>query len=519
MADPIPPSEHGPASNEGSRNRSQKKKGRNPRSLQQNGQQNPSSSASNVKSRRTNAAKRPTSQAPASQHPTSQVPQSRAPKSRWRLLGLLAVLVLLAGVLWWSGQLGEFPRTWAQQAIVHHRFAEATEWLQWAQRLGPRDPRNALLAARIARQQGDLDELTFQLGQAGDWGADEEETSLERDLALAQAGELDVVEERLIARLASPNPDAAAISDSLANGLAAVGRFDEAASVLFAWRDDFPLDPRCDYRFGRIYEHQERYDEAEASYLRTLEKSPQFYPAMFSLGRVMMHQRRVEDALEQYRRCLTMENPAAAKIEMAVAYKSLGRGEEARVLLQEVLELGRSTQDESYRLVEENPEGFRAAAEYGRLEADAGNFELAKPWLRAALKDNPLDLTVRYSLGVTLRGLGDIEQAEAQFERVRAARDAMGVATALNERIKRDPADVEARFELGKLVLENESERIGLYWLRSIFAFDPDYLPAHALLADYYGRKLETEPDLRPLISYHRRRAAELADAPSQPTP
>ncbi|XZE52964.1 tetratricopeptide repeat protein [Planctomycetaceae bacterium SH139] len=491
MADPTPPFEHGPASDKGSRNRSQKKKGRNKRSRQQN---------------RHNRG-------------TSTAPNEPRPQSRRRLWGLLAVLLLLGGVLWWSGQLGALPRTWAQKEIVHHRFAAATEWLEWAQRLAPRDPRNALLAARIARHQGDLDALTFQLGQAGDWGADEEETALERDLALAQAGELDVVEERLIARLAGPNPDAAAISDSLANGLAAVGRFDEAASVLFAWRDDFSSDPRCDYRLGRIYEHQERYDEAEASYLRTLEKSPQFYPAIFSLGRVMMHQRRVEDALEQYRRCLAMENPAAAKIEMAVAYKSLGRGEEARELLQAVLELGRAAQTESYRRVDENPDGFRAAAEYGRLEADAGNFELAEPWLRAALKDNPLDLTVRYSLGVTLRGLGEIEQAEAQFERVRAARDAMGVANALNERIKRDPADVDARFELGQLVLEHESERIGLYWLRSIFAFDPDYQPAHALLADYYARKLAAEPDLRPLISYHRRRAAELAAPPSQANP
>ena len=439
--------------------------------------------------------------------PGDRVARKRSSPMR---LFVLVVVLLVAGLgLWWSGQLSETPRAWGRKALVENRIEDAKSCLLWAERLSAKDYRNSLLAARIARETGDVEELKRQLELAIVLGAPQAEVERERVFALAQAGELDIVEKQLFGWLVSEEGEPAEISAALANGLAAVGRFDEAVTVISAWRNDFPEDPRCDYRLGRIFEHQERYDDAEARYRESLVKFPQYYPAAFSLGRVLLNQRRVDEAVEMFRYCLGMSEPAAAKIEMAVALKSLGRGDEARELLQQVLELRPDAQRHSYATIEEEPEGFRAAAEYGRLESDAGNFETALPWLRKALQVNPLDLTVRYSLGVTLRGLGQFDEAEKEFEHVRLAREAMGSANALNERIKRDPDDVEARFELGKLVLENESERVGLYWIRSIFAHDPEYAPAHRLLADYYDRKSresDTEKvELRRRADFHRR--------------
>jgi FimV-like protein len=429
--------------------------------------------------------------------------------------------LLLGGgmLLWTSGRLAVMPRNWAQDALTENRLEDAERWLDWARALSPEDAQNALLSARIARHRGDPERLGDQLDRARLWGADETELERERLLALAQAGELDLAEDQLFDWLASGDREADEISDALANGLAAAGRFEEAISVIDAWRKDYPEDPRCDYRLGRIFEHQERYDDAEERYREALVKCPRYYPAAFSLGRVMLHQKRGEEAEKMYRYCLQMGQPAAAKIELAVALKSLGKSDEARELLREVLDLGRDAHTASYASVDENPEGYRAAAEYGRLEADAGNFEKAVLWLRTALRANPLDLTVRYSLGVALRGSGNLEEAEKHFAHVRQAREAMGEANSLNERIKREPGDVEARYKLGKLILENESERIGLYWLRSIFAHDPDYRPAHVLLADYYQRKAdsanENSGELRRRAEFHRRAAARQADPSS----
>lgn len=428
-------------------------------------------------------------------------------KARPRL-GIL--LVLLAGLLvgvWFSGALATMPRWQAQRALFAGRLGVAEYWLGVAQRLDRNSEENALLAARLARHRGDALEMQAQLARAGGLGADRQRIDREEMLALVQAGEVAEYESKVMGWLESPGDDAPEICDAYANGLAANGRFNDAMQILAAWRSDFPNDPRCDYRIGRIHEHQEQYDKAEASYREAIAKADDFYPAIFSLGRVLLHQRRADEALEHFGQCFAMEYPQAAKIEAATALKALGRADEARPLLKEVLESGLELQNASYRSVEEQPEGFRAAAEYGRLESDAGNFSDAKPWLLAAIEANPLDLTVRYSLAVAQRGLGEMDAAEANFERVRAAREAMGAATALNERAQANRNDLEARYLLGKLILENESERMGLYWIRSIFPIDPDYRPAHQLLADYYAKQASSDPRFRRLSDYHRSKA------------
>jgi hypothetical protein len=100
------------------------------------------------------------------------------------------------------------------------------------------------------------------------------------------------------------------------------------------------------------------------------------------------------------------------------------------------------------------------------------------------------------------------DEAEQEFARVAAAREAMGSAGALNSRIKANPEDLEARFLLGKAILENESERMGLYWLRSIFSYDATYAPAHELLADYFASKPGRDAHDARLAEYHRKMAA-----------
>jgi Tfp pilus assembly protein PilF len=290
-------------------------------------------------------------------------------------------------------------------------------------------------------------------------------------------------------------------------------------SVLEAWRQDFPQDPRPDHRIGRIQEHQQSYGDAETSYRRSLARDRSFFPARYSLGRVLLHQRKVEEAAEQFRECLATPSPLAAKVELAIALKTLGKADEARPLFQQVLLESPDDLLASYATFEEKPEGFRAAAEYGKLEADAGNFAAAEPWLVAALEANPLDLLTRYALAVTLRGLGKKQAAEQEFAKVGTARKAMDAAGTLSARIKRDPRDFEARLELGKLVLEHESERTGLYWISSVFTFDPHNRPAHEFLAQYYAQRAKEDPAFAQMSAYHVQQARLSAppDSPAMP--
>jgi tetratricopeptide (TPR) repeat protein len=442
------------------------------------------------------------------QRASAQAGVSASPSARRRLLLLLAGLVLILAVVWLLGGLAAVPRGMAERSLSLRDFAGAWWWTEVAGWLSYHDPASALLAARVARTQGDADRLDKELRRAARWGADRRLLRREELLALAQSGQLDDIEAELMQHFAEGGVDGAEISDAYANGLAINARFDDALTVLENWQQDFPTDPRPEYRLGRIKEHLEQYADAEAAYRRSLTKSAGFAPARFSLGRVLLHERRAEEAVEVFRSCLNCPHPQAVLVELAIALKSLGRADEARPLLQQVLAADPERLRASYKALDEQPEGFKAAAEYGKLEADAGNFAIAEPWLAKALAANPLDLVTRYSLAVSLRGQGKHAEAKEHFDRVAAGREAMDKAGAFSSRIKANPEDLEARYLLGKAILQHESERTGLYWLRSIFTFDPHYAPAHELLADHFAAKTTQVPYYSRLADYHRRMAA-----------
>ena len=417
------------------------------------------------------------------------------------------MLLLLVAGTWALGGLAIVPRMLAGKSLARRDFDAAWRWLGIAQQLSHNDPATSLLAARIAREDGDAQRMAQEIATARRNGADPAAIRREQLLALAQAGQLEDAEPELMALLLNPGPDAPAISDAYANGLAKTARFEDALHVLEAWRLDFPEDPRPDYRIGRIREHQQRFDEAEAGYRQAVKEDAGFFPARYSLGRVLLHRRKAEAAAEQFQACLAASRPEAAQVELAIALKAQGRIAEARPLLKGVLLGDPQRLRASYRALDEQPELFKAASEFGRLEADAGNFGEAEQWLRKALEFNPQDLMARYSLAVSLRSLGQAAQAEEQFARVETARKAMVEAGALNARIQRNPKDLEARLGLGKLILEHESQRSGLFWIHSILAYDPHYQPAHELLADYYSGQAKDDPQSARLAIHHRKLA------------
>jgi tetratricopeptide (TPR) repeat protein len=433
---------------------------------------------------------------------------------QWIALALCAALLLAT---WLSGGFAFLPRQMAERSLGRRDYAAAWWWMNAAEQLSHRDPANALLSARLARHEGDSERMQVEMGRARNWGAAPAAVRREELLSMAQSGRLEEIEGELMKLLTAEDGDEAEVSEAYANGLATLARFDDALSVLSAWREDFPNDPRPDHRIGRIQEHQQSYGDAEESYRRSLARDGGYFPARFSLGRVLLHQRKVEEAATEFRQCLEMPSPEAAQIELAIALKSMGKTDEARDLFQQVLAAPAPLLEASYARVEEQPEGFRAAAEYGKLEADAGNFAAAEPWLQKALEANPLDLLSRYSYAVTLRGLDKRQKAEQEFAKVAAARQAMDAAGALNARIKRDPRDLAARLELGKLVLEHESERTGLYWINSVFTYDPENVAAHQFLAEYYAQKALEDPSLALRASYHQARAAARPPASAVP--
>ena len=429
----------------------------------------------------------------------------RSPSNFLKLLSILTALVV-------AGYFLDVPahilNLLARRSLNEFDYANAQIWIKRASRFNANNAQSEMIAARIARHGGMLDEMSEHLARASRFGANELDVKMEEAMALAQTGKLDRVEADLFQWISNGLGDADEISDAYANGLAANSRFDNAIEILTAWRRDFPEDPRPDYRLGRIKEHFQVWEEAIAAYLTSLQRRSDYYPSRYRLGRVYVVGRRIDDAKKAFENCLQMPLPEAAKIQLALCYRSLGEADQARKILNEVLQQDYQTILLSYKSVEEAPEHFEAAATLGDLESEAGDYEEAYKWLKLAVDKNPRDLSAKYSLALTLRRLGKTEESDKMVLEVQEAKTALERANPLRDRIAAKPDDLEARLELGKLLLKNESMRMGRFWLQSIFKFDPHYREAHRVLAEHYRQLAELSPEYRPMAEFHARAAS-----------
>jgi tetratricopeptide (TPR) repeat protein len=418
---------------------------------------------------------------------------------------LFLVLVCLWIAFLWSGGIVGFTNSMAKNAIASKKLDSADGWLAIARRMNASNAETDFLQAKSERQRGRLDKMASHLKTAYSKGFDPSKLEREQTLAFASLGRFNAdMEEQMNDWLDSREGDFGEVVDAYTNGLTVISRFDHALELLKWWEANAPWDPVPHYRMGRINEHMHQNSEAESQYRKAIAKDPTFYKATYNLARVVLDQRRPEEALKLFQICNVGDSALAAKTGMAQCYKALGETETARSLLTEVLKSSFDALSQSQNAVDDFPERFVAASELGSIETELGNFSEAKKYLESALKVHPLDSTGRYSYAVALRGLGLQKEAEENFEITRTARTALDQVTGLLEVLRRDPQDTKSRIAIGKIVLEHESERAGVFWLQSVFSYDPKNSEAHLTLADYYQGKKDPSPEDLKLSAYHR---------------
>lgn len=419
---------------------------------------------------------------------------------RWGWVVLLGLL----GLFQWNGGIAGFARTMAANAINARNLDEATWWLSIARRLSG-NGETEYLVARVERKQGDLGKMLEHLKAAHRQKFDALKLDREQLLAFASLGRFEGdSEQRLNAWLQEPESDRVEIFDAYANGLTSVSRFEHAMEVLQNWEEFAPYDPLPSYRRARIHEHFSQTQEAESAYRKSIEKQPDFRKAAYHLGRVLLDQRRPEEALKHFGSCNSGATALAARIGMARCYKSLGDIETARKLLIDVLKSSYEDQMKAFHGLDEFPDRYVAASELGIVETELGSFFEARVHLESALQRFPLDSIARYSYAVALRGLNKTEEAEKNFETVRRARAALDEVSSLQELLRGDPQNTEARIKIGKIILEHESQNVGEFWIQSVFAYEPGNKEAHRALAEYYASRKEESPDASQRWEYHR---------------
>lgn len=438
--------------------------------------------------------------------PIEKSQPSPPPKSsKLRLATLFALLVIVWFVFQWNGGVAGWMNSTARQALAGRRLSDAQRWLGRAKSLSSTNAESEFLLARLARKQGQLPVMAEHLHAASELGYEKKQLAREQDLALAAMGRLeDGVEERLQTWLQEGTLDYSEVADAYTNGLTALSRFDEAQALLQAWQQSDPKEPVINYRQGRIHEHFRQPNLAEEEYRKAIAKDSTFIKPKYHLARLLLQIRQPEEALALFLACDVGPTALAAQTGVAGCYRNQGEAEKARDTLDRVMQHSFEEVMESYRSVDEAIERYMPASELGCIQTELGDFEHARKNLELALDKFPRDTIARYSYGVTLRSLGFAKEAEEHFERTRQARTALDEVSALQEELRKDATNTDARLKIGKIVLEHESEHTGVFWIQSVFSYDPENAAAHKALVDYYESKARPTDEDRKLADYHR---------------
>jgi tetratricopeptide (TPR) repeat protein len=434
---------------------------------------------------------------------------SRAKRRVW--IGSAVVLFAAVGSAWWFGPALCVGR--AEAALVAQEWPAVEAWTARARAWASKDPRVVMWSARVARKLGRYAEMDRCLDEARLLGVPGRRLEVERWLAESESGNI-VNLRRELGDLLLKGEDLPAVCEAFARGCVATYRLDDALSVLSTWQADFPEDPQPHFLRGRLLEHRSNLDGAADEFQAALRKAPRHGPAAFNLARIRIGQQKIEEALALYRLAgPSLPDPQPALVGEARCLRELSRLDEARAVVDQALARPKDRLEEAYRLTGERSETAlaQAAAERGQIELDADKPEEAERWFARAVEANPHDWRVRHSHAAALRQLGRTKEAAEETERVEATQSALAACDRLIDRLKKQPDDLEARFGVGKMLLEHVSPNQGLVWLNSVLSYEADHVAARELLARYYEDHRAENPEYSMLAELHRRRLAEIA--------
>lgn len=431
---------------------------------------------------------------------------------RWRRpLSPLSIVSLAAVLFLWGGGFHEwiaFRRV--ESLIAARRYDSAGSLIFWIQWTGLSEGELSFWKGRLLRKQIRGIESLECLTAARKGGFDSDRVHRELILLHAQGGNLSPILSELERMLSKPGRDAGEICEAFVNGALVDGRTEVALTIIPVWQQEFPNDPQPHYMLGRLYEHKLDTSAAENEYRLALQRDSRHWPSRYGLGRLLLAQRKASEAMVQFRSASRMRDNAAPRLQVARCLRALGRIDEARSIL---LELSSHSSDDlanSFVHVGEQASGLPVEMELGLLESSVQNWSAALPWLESVVKHDPQALDARYSLAVTLRSLGRHEEAKREFAEVKRVREAIAEADRLVDYVAHNKEHcVAERCRIGELFLKNEDRRRGEFWLRDALNRDPNFVPAHQLLAEYYEDLARHNPVYAESASRHRLAAAK----------
>ena len=441
---------------------------------------------------------------------------------RWPTRPQLIALVssVLVVCLWATSTLDWLVCRRIESLVTARQYEQAESMIAWLRWVGCTRGELLFWEGRLLRKQTRGVESLRQLIAARAAGYDKDRVRRELILLHAQAGNLSPIRREFEVMLADPGPDAAEICEAFVNGALIDGQTELALAILPAWQLQIPADPQPYYARGRVLEHKLDATAAEREYRSAVERDSEHWPARYALGRLLLSQKKAAEALVQSQAACRMRDNAAPRLQVAKCLRALGKNNEAKTILHDLLKSQSEARSKSFIRVGEPESGLPVEMELGLMEVSLQNWEAALPWLERVLLDDPQLIEVRYALATTLRSLGRLDVAQREFERIRLAREAIAEADRLVDEIaRRSDLCVAERCRIGELYLKNESRRRGEFWLRDALNRDPNYVPAHRLLAEYYQELARSHPNYADLAERHRRAAGPAVVPSREATP
>jgi len=399
----------------------------------------------------------------------------RRPSSRWLWTVALVVAIGLAqGYAWLRYELAKSDLSKDQPGEAANHLAQASAIWPWGQR-----PVVLIARARAARKSGDLPAAMEFLREARrNESATTPELTFEWSLLHAVDGNASEVAEYLQQRAEAEPEQQREVWEALVQGYMAVYRANDAYTVCQQWVAKYPADLRAkELRGLAAIQGRGRGLRLGADDLaEVLKGDPSRISARTARSIALLDLGAFDEAQPELEH-LVREQPGESmhRVRLARCLNMTGRGPEAEAMLDGVLR--------------EQPENGMALRTRGQFALASARYEEAERWLARAAVVLPNDYQTLFLYSQSLQQTGKGSEAERQLQRASEVRSrSTQLAELRTRKLAENPLDPALYTEMGQLLLASGKIEQGLRWLEAAVALEPNYRPAHSILADHYER-------------------------------
>ena len=348
------------------------------------------------------------------------------------------VIVLVVILLFGRRILARWARWTARGRMDARAVSAAQGWLRWSAWLEPGNGHTDLMQAACFRYLGQIEGWAAAMQSAEGKEAPASAIRQEVKLELIRSGEMyeGAVDElgTLIQSGLSPHD----VAGAFVRGYLARGEFEKARLLLDVWAEDHPQAADVAYVRGLYWGQLGQGARAEADFRNALAGQPEHELARRALADLLEREDRLDEALRQYAELATRApRNETAKVGLARMLRKLGRGAEARALLEPIISQPEPSAD--------------ALAEMGQIEEAAGNHDQAEQWFERIDLERSEDYEALSAAATVFALRGSITRAERLFARARGTGDRLFRIHDLRARLAVDPTDIEASRELERL--------------------------------------------------------------------